>query len=163
MAQRIIIVKAVALFVGIISVAAATGYIAGGVENIYTVAAAVISSLFAVFLGWFIFAARSDAIEPSILAGLGAFVFSLTFLIFMWWKIEAVQNEDKNALPFDLNARKILHEQLHERHLEWCSKLEFRINYQREIVGLPPLSSEIVCGNPYSLGQNVDSRSTKKE
>ena len=83
MAQRTIIVKAAALFVGIFCVAAVAGYIAGRVENFSTVAAAVISSLFAVFLGWFIFAARSNAIGPSVLAGFGAAVFSLTFLQFM--------------------------------------------------------------------------------
>ena len=67
-----------------------------------------------------------------------------------------MQKREVNAFLNELNLRN----DLHQEHLKWCSELEFRINDDRKKVGLPPLSSEIVCGYPFVPGQSVQSRGT---
>ena len=62
-----------------------------------------------------------------------------------------MQEREKNTFLNEL----ILRKDLQQQHLIWCSELEFRINGDRKEVGLPPLSSEIVCGFPLFPEQGV--------
>lgn len=145
------VLKTAALSVGIASIAATAGYLTGRTENDTVVGAAVVTGLLGLMLGWFAFAARDEDIGPSVLSSLGAVIFCTVFILVMRWTIKDLEQEEHDALAQELILRQDLdlHKfDLHRQHLERCSELEFRINNERKKVGLPPLSSELVCGRP---------------
>ncbi len=138
------LLEAGALFVGLASISATAGYLVGRTENSSVIAAAVVTALLGAMLTWCAWAAKDKNIRYSILAGFGTAFFCLIFILVMNLTINSVASEDRIAWEQEL----LLTEKLLERHLEQCSELEFRINKAREKVGLPQLSSEIVCGRP---------------
>lgn len=145
------VLKTAALSVGIASIAATAGYLTGRTENDTVVGAAVVTGLLGLALGWFAFAAKDKDIGPSVLSSLGAVIFCTAFILVMRWTIKDLEQEERDALAQELILRQDLdlHKlDLNRQHLERCSELEFRINNERKKVGLPPLSSELVCGRP---------------
>ena len=140
-----VILKCGAILVACVSVAATAGYLAGRTENVSVIGAAVVTGLLALVLGWCMTTSKNEKIAHSIFSSLNAVVFCGVFLLVMNFQIDRVANINQKVFVEELRIR----ETLHQRYLERCSETEFQINYDRAQVGLPPLSSEIVCSRPF--------------
>ena len=118
-----------------------TGTLIAAAEVDPSVIAAVLpalvgASLVVVRLSW------NDERETSV--GLCALimVFCVASHVSTGWELERRAEEARIAVDEELKLRS----EQRERHLERCSATQVRLNAQRETIGLPPLSNEIVCG-----------------
>lgn len=121
---------------GAAALGATAGWLIGLTGDSSQVPAAVVAGLLAALLGWLFLASRKEDVCISVLASFVVIVFCGTLFLAERETSRAVESDDR----FSLLDRKIL--------LEWCSQIEFEINRERKMGGLPPLSSEFFCGVP---------------
>lgn len=122
------------LTLGAATLGTTAGFLIAVTSDSSQVPAAVVAGLLAGLLGWLYMASGNKNMHAWILVCLVIIVFCGSLFIAQRETIEA---KELDALEILWDRRVIL---------EWCSKLEFDINQDREKAGLPPLSPEFVCG-----------------
>ena len=102
-------------------------------------------------LGGGLFVLKSERVYRS--APVSIVLFAVFIIVGSQYGYEARKTVDtriqiayeKGRVAYE-EARREAYEEARSEHLDQCSVTEFRINSQREKLGLPPLRSEIFCG-----------------
>ena len=146
---------AAVFFLASASIGWAAGYLAGQSGPDANVLAAVLPVVISGAGGALVFQHLRAAAPPTpsnyYLTGFAVIVFIYALLagtqVGLWVRADG----ETVAYEQSLRIRHKLAQSQHEarmHYLERCSRQEFIINRGRQALGLPPLSSELICGEP---------------
>ena len=74
-----------------------------------------------------------------------ASLFVLSFCLFFFEGSNRATSERVRAVPLVAEEELRITAEYRKRYLQWCSETEYRINMERGLLGLAPLSSKDVC------------------
>ena len=148
---------AVVFFLASASIGWGTGYLAGQSGPDANVLAAVLPVVVSGAGGALVFQHLRTAVPPEpadyYITGFAVIVFICALLAGSLTGLWVRTLSETAAYEQSLLIRYKLTQSQHEarmHYLERCSRQEFIINRGRQALGLPPLSSELICGDPPS-------------
>jgi len=112
------------------------------------VVAAVITGLLGLILGGsVVFIRNSEEKYSFAFWAFGAVVFCLVFYLIHDYRRNAVIEASNAALLDELFTK----QKIQQEHVQECSRFEFKINQERKVANLEPLTFDQVCPDLFSI------------